>query len=187
MDSFVSYLSAIAPLPIEAKAALQRVIQTRQLQKGDVLLRQGQVCNRIYFVERGLLRLYYYVNGKEVTEYFATEGRLMGGVDSFFSRMPSRKEIEALEPCVLHSIAFNDLEMLYRQFHALEKAGRLLATAAFLSMQERLFSLQFHPAKQRYETLLAAAPDIVQRVPLGLIASYLGVTQVTLSRIRGQK
>jgi CRP-like cAMP-binding protein len=187
MESFVNYISTVTSLPTDAQAALREVIRTKQLPKGDILLRQGQVCHQIYFVERGLLRLYYYVNGKEVTEYFATEGRLIGGVDSFFSRLPSRKQIETLEPCLLHSITFSDLEMLYSQFHALEKAGRLLATAAFLSMQERLFSLQFHPAKQRYETLLAAAPDIVQRVPLGHIASYLGVTQVTLSRIRSQK
>ena len=161
-------------------------MKTFEFAKNQIVLRQGQVCNYLYFVDQGLLRLFYYRAGKDITDYFATEQSIIGGIDSFFSRLPSKKMIETLEPCRLTAISFNTLEKLYTEYHDLERVGRLLSTAAFLSMQERLYAIQFQKAKERYDELVRNSPSLLQRAPLRHIASYLGITQVTLSRIRGQ-
>ncbi len=157
-----------------------------EYKKNQIVLDQGQVCNYLYFVDQGLLRLFYYRDGKDVTDYFATEQNLIGGIDSFFSRLPSKKIIETLEPCKLTAISHSSLERLYTKYHNLEKAGRILAISAFLSLQERLYAIQFQTAKERYDELVSNKPDLLRRASLGQIASYLGITQVTLSRVRGQ-
>ncbi len=155
--------------------------------KNHIILKQGQVCNYLYFVEKGLLRLFYFQEGKDISDYFATENSLIGGIDSFFSRKPSNKIIETLEASKLLAISFDDLENLFAKHHDLERVGRLLSVGAFLTMQDRLFAIQFRTATQRYNDLIESSPSIIQRVSLGHIASFLGITQVTLSRIRGQK
>jgi CRP/FNR family transcriptional regulator, anaerobic regulatory protein len=187
MDSFINYLDTISKLSDSTKSDLVNCLTTFEFAKTQTILKQGQVCNYLYFVDKGLLRLFYYRDGKDITDYFATEQNIIGGIDSFFSRKPSDKIIETLEPCILIAISHDNLEELYQKHHDLERVGRILSIGAFLSMQNRLFALQFHPAKQRYQNLLESTPDILQRVPLGHIASYLGITQVTLSRIRSQK
>lgn len=187
MDPFIQYLQAISPLRDSTQKDLAQVLKKIELPKNHILLKQGQVCHYLYFVEEGLLRLYYYRDGKDITDYFAPEQNIIGGIDSFFSKKPSEKIIETLEPCKLTAISYTDLEHLYQQHHDLERLGRILSIQAFLSMQERLFALQFHSATQRYQDLLKANPRILQRANLGHIASFLGVTQVTLSRIRTPK
>lgn len=187
MDNFINYLDSISRLSDDTKSDLENCLKTFDFPKNHTILEQGQVCNYLYFVHNGLLRLFYYRDGKDITDYFATEQNIIGGIDSFFSRKPSEKIIETIEPCRLIAISFDNLENLYQKHHDLERIGRVLSVAAFLSMQERLFAIQFHPAKNRYQELLSNNPDILKRVPLGYIASYLGITQVTLSRIRNQK
>lgn len=187
MDNFIDYLHIISRLSDDTKSDLKNYLTTFEFPKNYTILKQGQVCEYLYFVDKGLLRLFYYRDGKDITDYFATEQNIIGGVNSFFSRKPSEKIIETIEPCSLIAISFDSLEKLYQKHHDLERVGRILSIKAFLSMQERIFSIQFHSAKQRYQELLRSNPSILQRVPLGHIASYLGITQVTLSRIRSQK
>jgi CRP-like cAMP-binding protein len=187
MNNFINYLHTISKLSDNTKADLKNCLTTFEFAKNKTILEQGQICNYLYFVDKGLLRLFYYREGKDITDYFATEQNIIGGIESFFSRKPSDKIIETIEPCSLVAISFDNLEKLYQKHHDLERVGRILSVGAFLSMQKRLFAIQFHPAKQRYQELLESSPDILQRVPLGHIASYLGITQVTLSRIRSQK
>lgn len=187
MNPFLQFLCSIAPLADESATAFSNCVETVALPKAGFLLAEGKVCHHIYFVEQGILRLFYHREDREITDYFSFSGQLIGGIDSFFSRLPSQKIIQALEPCQLHGISYTNLERLYRHHHDLEHVGRLLATEAFLSMQRRLYSLQFHTAQQRYEELITINPTLVNRVPLGHIASFLGVTQVTLSRIRAKR
>ncbi len=187
MNPFLRYLRGVAPLCDESAEAFASCVETRSLPKSALLLAEGQVCHHIWFVEEGVLRLFYHRDDRDVTDYFGFPGQLMGGIDSFFSQQPSRKAIQTIESCRLHGVRHADLERLYQRHHDLEHLGRRLATEAFLSMQRRLYSLQFHTARQRYDELLATHPTLLQRVPLGHIASFLGVTQVTLSRIRAQR
>jgi CRP/FNR family transcriptional regulator, anaerobic regulatory protein len=187
MENYLDYLNRVSPISEEIKVDLRACFKTFIFEKNTEIVSQGYVCNYLYFVESGLVRLFYWQDGKEITDYFAFENQIIGGIDSFFSRKPSYKIIKTIEPSTLIAISYDDLNRLFEKHHDFEKVGRLLTTYAFLSMQERLFSIQFHPAKQRYESLIKANPDILQRVPLGQIASFLGITQVTLSRIRALK
>ena len=187
MSMFAEYLGSVSELPAVIVQQLSAATISQKVPKDHQLLRSRTTSREIYFVVSGLARTFYELDGRDVTQYFATEGTIIGGVDSFFSQRPSDIQIQTLEPCLLQSISYQTLEKLYQQSHALERVGRLLSTQAFLRMQERLYSLQFHSATQRYHNLLASSPDILQRASLGHVASYLGMTQVTLSRIRAQR
>lgn len=187
MNHLVAYFNAASPLSQETSADIEACLKYFDVPKHSFLLQQGQRADYLYFVKEGLLRAYYYRNGKEVVQYFATEQHLIGANSSFFSRKPSTKIIQSIESCHLIAIHFEDIERLYKEHHDFERVGRILAVSAFLSMQERLYALQFHTAKQRYDKLLEGNPTLLQRAPLGDIASYLGINQVTLSRIRKER
>jgi CRP-like cAMP-binding protein len=105
---------------------------------------------------------------------------------SFLTQTPDVRGVEVLEPSLLWSFSYGDLEKLYRQWHEIERLGRLLTNHAYILVQQRFDALLFSTATQRYQTLVQTHPTLVQRVPLGMIASYLGITQETLSRIRAQ-
>lgn len=187
MDKFIKYLNSYAPLAELTSEKLKESIVSVNLPKNKILLHQGQICKYLYFVENGILKQYYFLNEKEIIDYFATENKLVSSISSLFGQKPSHKIIETIENTSLSAIAYETLETLFCNHPDLERVGRLIATEAFILMEERIFSLQFHSAKKRYDDLLKNNPGILFRVSLGDIASYLGITQVTLSRIRSQK
>ena len=106
---------------------------------------------------------------------------------SFFTREPSNKLVETLEPCILWKLEYEKLEKLYATNHELEHMARLIANYGIGLLEQRADSLHFNSAKERYEILITQQPDVLKRVPLGMIASFLGITQETLSRIRAEK
>lgn len=153
--------------------------------KNQVLVRQGEVCHSLYFVEKGMGRSYYLnENGKEITQWFFGVGKFMSSVDSFFQQTPSLYHLEVLEDSVLYTISKEDLDQLFAKYHKMEKMGRIVTTEMLTKMVNKLNAIQFQTARERYDYMLAEFPDIVYQVPLGHIASYLGMTQETLSRIR---
>lgn len=156
------------------------------VRKGKRLLDIGDVCRKMYIVEQGLLRFYYIEKGKDITHWFIFEGNFITEADSFFQQTPSDYAIETLEDSLVRSISYEDLEYMFQKYPEFERTGRLLATEMALQLGEKLKDLQFRTASERYEKLLSEHPGILQRVPLGHIASYLGITQQSLSRIRAQ-
>lgn len=159
----------------------------RTLKKGSSLAKLGVVCNTLYFIEKGVARSYYYNReGKDITAWFFNEGGFMTSVESFFQQKPSAYHIELLEDCVLYSISKVDLELLFEKYHRMECFGRKLVIKLLGDMMGKLNAIQFQTAKERYHFMIHEYPDLYYRVPLGHIASYLGITQETLSRIRGR-
>lgn len=183
---FSQTIQLISPLSDKAKNALQTISKTIQLAKGDFLLEEGKVCNNLHFVEQGCLRGYYNLDGKEVTYWLSTEGMFATSFYSFISRKPSYETIRALEDSSIIAIHFDDLKSLYKDFHEIETLGRLVNERYYLQLEERTYALQFLSAKERYEKMIANNPTWLQRISLGFLASYLGITQETLSRIRGK-
>ncbi len=162
--------------------------QKEIVSKGQPLVEQGQVCRKLYYVEKGIGRNYYLnSDGKEITQLFFGEGRFMTSLESFFEESPSLYNVEMLEDAEIHSISKNELELLFDRYHKMEKLGRLLSTEMLTKVVHKLNAIQFQTAKERYEYMLTEYPDIIYRVPLGMIASYLGMSQETLSRIRKKK
>jgi CRP-like cAMP-binding protein len=129
---------------------------------------------------------FYFKEGKDITDWLSAEGTFAGSMISFLTQLPDVRGIELLEPSLLWSFGHEDLEKLYKQYHEIERLGRLLSNHAYILVQQRFDDLLFTTSMERYHKLLQQNPTIIQRVPLGMIASYLGITQETLSRIRAQ-
>lgn len=186
MEGFFSYISGFVRLGEESREALAAVLQPLELPKGHSLLRPGGICQHFYFIEKGLTRTYYFKDGKDVTDWISTEGTIAVSIISFLTHQPDIRGIELLEPSSLFSVSFSGLESLYSRFHEIERLGRLLMSAGLIQLQQRFDDLHFATAHERYRKLIVSAPSLINRVPLGMIASYLGITQETLSRIRAQ-
>lgn len=135
----------------------------------------------------GCGRIYYLKDGVEVTEYFAFPKDLIIRAESLFTQSPSRKAIEALEDSTLVAIPADLLFQLFDEHHDLERLFRKLVQQSYVETLRRLENLQFLTAEERYTKLLEEKPRLIQSIPLKHIASFLGITQVSLSRIRGQK
>jgi CRP-like cAMP-binding protein len=133
-----------------------------------------------------MARIYYYKDGIDITESFAFENSLIARVESLFTGKPSKKGIQVLEDSDFIGINSPALFDLYDRFPEIERLFRKIFEAAYVDTVNRIESIQFHSAEERYRDLLKFSPDILQRVPLKHIASYLGITQVSLSRIRAR-
>jgi CRP-like cAMP-binding protein len=155
--------------------------------KDHYLVREHEVCDYIFFIRKGVARIYYYKNDKEISEWFATDEQFFLSITSFFNRTPSRLIIHTLEPAEVMGIHHNDLMRLAKEYHEVETLFRKMMCSSLILSQLRMDSIQFETAQQRYEGLVKKSPQIIKRVPLSYIASFLGVTLETLSRIRSGK
>ena len=180
-------MEEFAPLNKEAKAALSEVLRYHEVTKGEMLVQPHKVCTRIYFVEKGLTRTFYDKEGKDITDWLSPEDNFAVSILSFIQQTPDRRGIEALEDTVLWSLEYKALEELCRSHHEIEHLFRLIVSYGLTMIQQRFDDLHFATALERYEKLMQNNPSLLQRTPLGHIASYLGITQETLSRIRAQK
>ncbi len=186
MDKFFEVISQLTPLSVESKAALSKVLQKLELPKGHKLLEQNSICSYVYFIEKGLTRTHYIKDGKDVTDWFSSENMFATSVVSFISRQPDRRGIELLEDSLIWALSQSDLEKCCNKFHDVERFGRLLAYSGITLLQKRHDDLHFATALERYQTLMNTNPTIINRAPMGMIASFLGVTPETFSRIRSQ-
>lgn len=153
--------------------------------KNEVLVYHSEICNYLYYIETGMARSYYLNEaGKEITQWFFGSGKFMTSVDSFFQQNPSLYNLEILEDAVLHQISKSDIDYLFEKYPKMEKLGRLVTTEMLTRVVNKLNAVQFQTAKERYDYMLTEFPDIAHYVALGHIASYLGMSQETLSRIR---
>lgn len=140
-----------------------------------------------YFINSGLLRVFYKKDDKEITDNFSSEGEWITSIYSFMKNVPDNCYIQTLEKSELISINILQLEKCFWDFPEMERFGRILISSYFLEQSERIISLQFHSAKERYEFFIKTGKNKIQRVPLNMLASYLGMTQETLSRVRAEK
>lgn len=183
--NLTTYLKNIVPFPTKELENIISYFDREPVQKNSPLVREGQVCSKLYFIEKGVGRSYYLKEaGKEVTQWFFVEGQFMSSIESFFQQDPSLYYLEMLEDAIVYSITREKLDLLFARYHNMEKLGRLLSTEMLTRVVNKLSAIQFQTARERHDYMLTEFPDIANRVPLGHIASYLGMTQETLSRIR---
>lgn len=187
MNLLFQYFKQYNHLSVEAEEAIIQISSVIELKKNTILQPIGHTCKTIYFLNKGIARIYYLKDGIDITESFALENNIIARVESLFTGNPSRKAIQILEDAELIAINSVQLFQLYDQFPDIERLFRKIFEAAYVDTVNRIESIQFHTAEDRYNALLAEAPGIIQRVPLKYIASYLGITQVSLSRIRAMK
>ena len=175
----------IYPIGKDVEEEIVKLSEVVKFRKGSTILGHGQVCKYCYFAGCGLARAYYITeSGRDVTSWFMKEGDIIISVHSFFEQRPSREVIEALEDTVCIGLTYGSLQEIYRKFPEFNFIGRELTQKYYIQMEERAFSLRMDKAKEKYAKLERNHPDLLARVRLRYIASYLGITSGSLSRIR---
>jgi CRP-like cAMP-binding protein len=181
----INYIQSRVNVPADVELA--KAITTEDFPKNYLLHREDTVCRKLFFIEKGMARIFYHKDGKDITFTFAPENTFTTLVDSFFEQKPSRYNLELLEAGTVSVINYDDLMNLFKKTHEIEAFGRIITTEFLKSFSDRLNSILFQTAAERYETLQTRYPAILTRVSLGHVASYLGITQETLSRLRAKK
>lgn len=187
MDSFFQTISQFTTLSQKAREEFKAILRFHEFPKGHVLVSPDSICSHLYFIERGLTRTFYFKDGKDVTDWISAENSFAVSVISFITQKPDRRGIELLEASSIYSIDYHELEQLSARHHDIEKLIRHLVSFGLIQLQRKFDDLHFSTAQERYQNLINENPSFIQRVPLGMIASYLGITQETLSRIRSSR
>ena len=158
----------------------------REASKNQLIFHPYKPTSKILFLKKGLLRGYKLIDGKDYTHHFYTADWFATDFHSFLTEDPSQIYITTVEDCVYLEFQKKDLLNLYRTSHQLEGLGRIIAEKAYLATVEKLASMQLHSLAEKYELFIKTSPSLIQRVPQKYIASYLGVSEQSLSRIKQQ-
>lgn len=187
MQNLLIYIGKRCFVDSDLKARINNEFKLLELPQGSCLLKQDQRARKLYFIEKGLVQNYYYHDGKQISSWFYTENQFVTSWYSFYSQNPGFEEMKCLEDCVLYEITFSKYQKLISASPAFGNFARLLAeeSLSFLDYFSKAWS--FLSAREKYDLLLNYFPEIEQRVKLGQIASLLGISQETLSRIRAKK
>lgn len=161
--------------------------ETLSILPKTVLLKEGKVADRLYLIHKGCLRLFFYNEGKDITFQFFFEGDFVASFDSLYKQQPSLFFLESIEPTEASAIKRDDFYNLIEKTPSLRKYYEAKLIERFHVYQQLFLSRIKNTPQQRYEELLKEYPNIIQRVPQHYIASYLGITPVSLSRIRNRR
>jgi len=170
----------------ELKDALSEKVKAQTFKKKMLIHDADKICRNSYFIEEGILRLYYLKEGKEITEFFGSEQEWMNSPRSFIQQTKDIYYIDAIENTKVLTLNVHDLLFLFKHFPEMERYARLDMGSIFSHVLDRLAIMRFTTPKEKYEHFLASYAEIHHRLPLGMIASYLGIAQETLSRIRNK-
>lgn len=165
---------------------LESILVAKKYAKNEKILTEGEVCENIYWIVKGLVRQFYYKNGKELTEYMATENNICMCIESLFLEQPTRLQIMAIEPTILYCLPKAKLEAVAMKSVNIQILYRKILEESLILSQVHADMLRFESAIDRYQKLVKRSPQLVLRAPLVYIASYLQMTPETLSRVRTQ-
>ncbi len=163
---------------------LESILVPRKCAKGEIILKEGQVCEDLFYIEKGLIRQFYLKKDKEVTEHLATEGGVIMCIESLFKEEPTRLQVEALEPSLLYALPKRKLEQVALHNVNIQILYRKILEESLIFSQVHADLVRFETAQDRYLRLCKLMPQVVLRAPLVYIASYLQMTPETLSRVR---
>lgn len=180
------YGFGLVDFPNEAIEKFKKIVQKQTFTKKNILLRKGEICHSIYFLEKGLARNYFENDSVELTSDITIDGEILVAFSSFVSQTPSKETIEFLEDSTVFAIQYDDLQELYALFPKLERIGRKVAEYHYNSLANHTYIMKFLNSTERYQYLFNYKIEVIKRTPIGIIASYLGMKIETLSRIRKQ-
>ena len=163
---------------------LESILVPMKFQKGEIILKEGDVCKHIYWVVKGLVRQFYFKNGKELTEYMAVENTICMSIESLFKEEPSHQQMQAIEPTIIMAMPKDKLEKEAVRNVNIQMLYRKILEESLIISQVHADMLRFESAQERYTKLVKRSPQLVLRAPLVYIASYLQMTPETLSRVR---
>lgn len=168
----------------EGRQQLAEVLIRKNVNKGEIILNEGQIAHDLIFVGKGMVRQFYYKNGKDVTEHFSYEGCIVMCIESLLKQEPTRLMVEALEQSVIYLFPYTVLQKLLETCPEINLFYRKVLEYSLIVSQVKADSWRFETARERYNLLLEHHPEIIKRAPLSHIASYLLMTPETLSRVR---
>lgn len=186
-SDFLQFVQSNCHLDEEAGSALDSVIRKKVYEKGDKIVNEGSVCNKIFFLEKGLVKTLFTTDSREFIMRFFSEGNVFSVLDSFIEQQPSHYQIAALEDCRVSYILYEDLQMLCIKYHQIETFYRKLLSMAVIEMMNRVGRSLEETGIVAYNKFIQNQGYLLQRISLADLASYLGITQVSLSRIRAVK
>ncbi|HHG85906.1 MAG TPA: Crp/Fnr family transcriptional regulator [Bacteroidetes bacterium] len=187
LDSVKDALNRYSELPEHIYPEFLDNMELGQLSKGQIIIHQGAFNDKVFLVIEGGVRAYHVVEDKEYTDWFALHGQFFSAISCYFQGIPSTHTYAALQQTTYLVCSKAFLEGLADQHHAVERLMRKIITESFLTLQNRVVYHRFKSAKARYEELLVGYPNLVHQVPMKHIASYLGISPETLSRIRAEQ
>ncbi len=174
-------------IPPEAMEAVVSHIEVEEYNKRDLIVKKGDICTKWFFVGEGIVRVFFEKNNTEITDLIAPEGWAFPLVECYYENMPANANIEALEPCKILTLEKDTLLGLQKKYPELALITRTILKRFLTYNQHRVDSLMFETAEEKYDRLLANIPKILLRVPSLYVASFLGITPETLSRVRAKK
>ncbi|MDO5969764.1 Crp/Fnr family transcriptional regulator [Flavivirga aquimarina] len=184
-DSLIHFILSIVPIPLIEAQEIAQGFHPVRFKKGDFLLREKTISDDYLYLEKGLMRTFLFdLEGNEITIDFFLENNIVFEVTSFFNRVASEANIQAITDCIGFKISCEKLNMLFHQKPAFRDFGRAILVKEFMASKKRNYGMINKTAEQRYKELLATKPQILKHSPLKYIASYLGITDSTLSRLR---
>jgi CRP/FNR family transcriptional regulator, anaerobic regulatory protein len=178
------YYELIPALTNEAWISLEKKFTVQQFKKGEFLIREGDICRYVSFINHGMVRFYYLVEGKEICTGFSGKNEYISEYTSFLTQTPAAMFIEALEDTEVVHLSYNDMQDSYNNYSFFERFGRKIAERLFVMLSSQNTRLLTLTPEQRYQFVVQHQPLILQKVPQYMIASYIGITPEHLSRIR---
>lgn len=187
MNNLLNYIRTLTSFSEQSWAALDNCLEEIEFQKNETLLKEGQICNSIFFISSGLCKSFYNLDGKEINTAFYFENDFATNIKSLTTSSRSEYTIKAYEKTKV--VRFDKVKLLsaYSQSHEIESFGRKVLELVITKQEEHSSGFKLLPPKQRFDTLISQHPDFLQRVSLTQIASYLGISRETLSRFRALK
>lgn len=184
-ESLINFIQKILPMPADKAEQISTYFTPKQYFKNDFLLKEGNICTESHFIELGFLRSYVVdIDGNEVTTDFYGSNIFANDFLSFFKRIPSNENIQVLADCTTWMINYEDLQVCFHTIPEFREFGRMMLINNYSRLKERMLGMIQLTAEQRYERLVSSHTEIFQNAPLKYIASYLGITDTSLSRIR---
>lgn len=186
MEKFIAFIKNYIAISHEIETAITDVAILKSVPKNHQLVKEGNTCKHMFFLVDGTVRTYFYQNGKDITHWISIENTMFTAFNSYISQQPSTEYLETTENCEIISISYENWQKLYKNHPELERFGRLIMEEQIAMIDEFYKGYYFLSAKEKYELLISYYPAILQKANLGHIASMLGISQETLSRIRGK-
>lgn len=186
MPSAIDFIAQFAPISEEEKQFLEQKLDTDHVKAGEQIVRQGEVCRKLIFLIKGATVMMYEREGKVFIKDFIFENSLASVYESFITQEPARYALKAITDCTYQSMSYQDLQNAYTKIPQLNIAARILTENIYLNMSKRFESLITQTAEERYLELLERRSSLLSEVPQYMIASFLGITDVALSRIRNR-
>ncbi|GAA0872421.1 Crp/Fnr family transcriptional regulator [Gangjinia marincola] len=183
MHSFKTFISKYVNLPEKEWLLIKRELLREEFPKGHLILREGEVCKNVYFLEKGLLRYFIHNSGEEVTKFFTIPPYCFTSIQSFSNQKPSKENIETLEKSIVYTMSKSSSDRLMELDSWNQFVLKLIEEVQFFT-ENILVSLQNQTAEERYAALIEKESELFINVPLKHIASYLGIKPQSLSRIR---